>query len=211
MKKFTFLAIIGVIVIIGLAGACSSGSTQTNTTNTINNQVTTNTAKPANTATTANTAKTDDETPAAVKAVFTDAQSFTTQHKDVPADKIASIEKDTGGKVPDKDHHSYLAFATKDGKRTQIGAATIVKVGGKELVVIYDNKDGSPIIKEVRGDGLSSEFLKQFAGKGHDDKFTFGTAFKANGVDEATAKAITSAIAVDVLTMQALYGSAHSH
>ena len=135
--------------------------------------MTTNTAKPANTATTANTAKTDDETPAAVKAVFTDAQSFTTQHKDVPADKIASIEKDTGGKVPDKDHHSYLAFATKDGKRTQIGAATIVKVGGKELVVIYDNKDGSPIIKEVRGDGLSSEFLKQFAGKGHDDKFTF--------------------------------------
>ena len=208
MKKFTFLAIIGLITIVGLAGACSSGSTQTTTTNTTNNQATTNTAKPTNAA---NTAKTEDETPASVKAVFTDAQSFTTQHKDVPADKIASIEKDTGGKVPDKDHHSYLAFATKDGKRTQIGAATIVKAGGKELVVIYDNKDGSPIIKEVRGDGLSAEFLKQFAGKGHDDKFTFGTTFKANGVDEATAKAITSAIAVDVLTMQALYGSAHSH
>ncbi|HMS42113.1 MAG TPA: hypothetical protein PKE69_17910 [Pyrinomonadaceae bacterium] len=208
MKKFTFLAIIGLITIVGLAGACSSGSTQTTTTNTTNNQATTNTAKPTNAA---NTAKTEDETPASVKAVFTDAQSFTTQHKDVPADKIASIEKDTGGKVPDKDHHSYLAFATKDGKRTQIGAATIVKAGGKELVVIYDNKDGSPIIKEVRGDGLSAEFLKQFAGKGHDDKFTFGTTFKANGVDEATAKAITSAIAIDVLTMQALYGSAHSH
>ncbi len=208
MKKFTFLAIIGLIAIGGLAGACSSGSTPPTTTNTTSNQAITNTAKPTNAA---NTAKTEDETPASVKAVFTDAQSFTTQHKDIPADKIASIEKDTGSKVPDKDHHSYLAFATKDGKRTQIGAATIVKAGGKELVVIYDNKDGSPIIKEVRGDGLSAEFLKQFAGKGHDDKFTFGTTFKANGVDEATAKAITSAIAVDVLTMQALYGSAHSH
>ena len=208
MKKFTFLAIIGLITIVGLAGACSSGSTPTTTTNTTNNQATTNTAKPTNTA---NTAKTDDETPATIKAVFTDAQSFTTQHKDVPADKIASIEKDTGGKVPHKDHHSYLAFATKDGKRTQIGAATIVKAGGKELVIVYDSKDGSPIIKEVRGEGLSAEFLKQFAGKGHDDKFTFGTTFKANGVDEATAKTITSAIAVDVLTMQALYGSAHSH
>ena len=211
MKKFTFLAIIGLVAIVGFVGACSSGSTPSTTTNTTNNQATTNAAKPTNTATTANTAKTDDETPAAVKAVFTDAQSFTTQHKDIPADKIASIEKDTGGKVPDKDHHSYLAFATKDGKRTQIGAATIVKAGGKELVVIYDSKDGSPIIKEVRGEGLTAEFLKQFAGKGHDDKFTFGTTFKANGADEATAKAITSAIAIDVLTMQALYGSAHSH
>ena len=114
MKKFTLLAIIGLVVIGGLAGACSSGSTPS-TTNTTNNQATSNTVKPTNAANTANTAKTDDETPAAVKAVFTDAQSFTTQHKDIPADKIASIEKDTGGKVPDKDHHSYLAFATKDG------------------------------------------------------------------------------------------------
>ncbi len=208
MKKFTFLAIIGLASLVGLAGACASDSTPSTTTNTNGNQATTNPAKPTNTA---NTAKTDDETPASVKAVFPDANSFTTQHKDIPADKIASIEKDAGGKVPDKDHHSYLAFATRDGKRTQIGAATIVKAGVKELVVIYDSKDGSPIIKEVRGDGLPAEFLKQFAGKGHDDKFTFGTTFKANGVDEATAKTITSAIAVDVLTMQALYGSAHTH
>jgi len=205
MKKITFLAIIGLVAIVGLAGACSSGSTPTNTTNTTTNQATTNTAN------TATTAKTEEDAPASVKAVFPDAQSFTKQHKDIPADKIASIEKDTGSKVHDKDHHSYLAFATVGGKRTQIGAATIVKAGGKELVVIYDSKDGSPIIKEVRGECLSAEFLKQFAGKGHDDKFTFGTTFKANGVDEATAKAITSAIAVDVLTMQALYGSAHSH
>ncbi len=212
MKKFTFLAIIGVIVIIGLAGACSSGSTQTNTTNTINNQVTTNTAKPANTATTANTAKTDDETPAAVKAVFTDAQSFTTQHKDVPADKIASIEKDTGGKVPDKDHHSYLAFATKDGKRTQIGAATVLKADGKEVIIIYENKNGMPTIKEVRADGVAKEFLALFSGKNHDTPIKFGEDIKLVGdVSEAIAKEITQAVRIDILTMEALYGAAHSH
>lgn len=211
MKKFTFLAIIGLVAIVGLAGACSSDSTPTTTTNTTTNQATTNTAKPTNTATTANTAKTDDETPAAVKAVFTDAQSFTTQHKDIPADKIASIEKDTGGKVPDKDHHSYLAFATVGGKRTQIGAATLVKVDGKEIIIIYESKNGMPTIKEVRADGVAKEFLAQFAGKNHDTKIKFGEDIKANGADEATAKSITQAVRIDVLTMEALYGSAHSH
>jgi len=210
MKKFTLLAIIGLVVIGGLAGACSSGSTPS-TTNTTNNQATSNTVKPTNAANTANTAKTDDETPAAVKAVFTDAQSFTTQHKDIPADKIASIEKDTGGKVPDKDHHSYLAFATKDGKRTQIGAATLVKADGKEIIIIYESKNGMPTVKEVRADGVAKEFLAQFAGKNHDTKIKFGEDIKANGADEATAKSITQAVRIDVLTMEALYGSAHSH
>jgi len=209
MKKFTFLAIIGLIVIVGLAGACSSGSTPTTTTNTTNNQATTNTAKSTNAA---NTAKTDDETPAAVKAIFTDAQSFTTQHKDVPADKIASIEKDTGGKVPDKDHHSYLAFATKDGKRTQIGAATVLKADGKEVIIIYENKNGMPTIKEVRADGVAKEFLAQFAGKNHDTKIKFGEDIKLVGdVSEAIAKEITQAVRIDILTMEALYGAAHSH
>jgi hypothetical protein len=209
MKKITCLAIIGLIAIVGLVGACSSGSTPTNTTNSPNNQATTNTAKPTNAA---NTAKTDDETPASVKAVFPDAQSFTTQHKDVPADKIASIEKDTGGKVPDKDHHSYLAFATVGGKRTQIGAATIVKADGKEVIIIYESKNGMPTIKEVRADGVAKEFLAQFAGKNHDTKIKLGEDIKLIGdVSEAIAKSITQAVRIDVLTMEALYGAAHSH
>lgn len=208
MKKLTFLAIIGLAAIVGLAGACSSPSETTTKTN----QAPANTTSPANNTNAANTApKKEEDTPASIKAVFPDAQSFTKSHKDIPKDTIADIEKDTGAKVPDTDHHSYLAFSMTGGTRKQIGAATIVKAGGKELVVVYDSKDGSPIIKEVRADGISAEFLKQFAGKGHDDKFTFGSAIKANGLDETMAKAITSAIAVDVMTMQALYGTAHSH
>lgn len=208
MKKITFLAIISVSFALGLAGACSSDSTT-------NNATTANTkpANSANTGITANTANnSSNDTPAAVKAIFPDAESFTTQHKDVPAEKIASIEKETGGKVPDRDHHSYLAFATKDGKRTQIGAATIVKADGKEVIIIYENKNGMPTIKEVRADGTAKEFLAQFAGKNHDTRIIFGEDIKLVGdVSEAQAKAITQAVRIDILTMEALYGAAHSH
>lgn len=209
MKKLTLLAIIGLAAIVGLAGACSSTSdTTTNKTS----QAPANTTSAVNNTNTANNApKKEEDAPTSIKAVFPDAQSFTKQHKDIPADKIASIEKDTGGKVPDKDHHSYLAFATKDGKRTQIGAATIVKAEGKEIIIIYESKNGMPTIKEVRADGVAKEFLVQFAGKNHDTKIKFGEDIKANGANEATAKSITQAVRIDVLTMEALYGSAHTH
>jgi hypothetical protein len=210
MKQFFILSALALG--LSVASACSSQPE----TATINRAANTNTAV-ANTATTnaantnhAGTTKTD-ETPAAVKAVFPDAQSITTQHKDVPADKIASIEKDTGSKVPDKDHHSYLAFSTTGGARKQIGAATIVKVDGKDVVIVYDSKEGSPVIKEIRAEGVPAAFLKQFAGKGHDHDLLLGADIKASGASDAQAKAITEAVRVDVLTMQALYGAAHTH
>ena len=203
MKQILILSAIAVS--LSIASACSS-SPETATTNRTANTNTANTA----TTNAANATKADD-TPAAVKAIFPDAQSFTTQHKDVPADKIASIEKDTSSKVPNKDHHSYLAFSTAGGARKQIGAATVVKADGKDVIIVYDNKDGSPVIKEVRADGVPAPFLTQFAGKGHDNDLLLGADIKASGANEAQAKAITEAVRVDVLTMQALYGAAHKH
>ncbi len=202
MKKLSVLVIFTTIV--GLAAACSNApETTTNrpTNTTVANNTTTTNAAP----------KTDDETPSAVKAAFSDANSFTKQHKDLSQEQISHIEKDTGAKVPDTDHHSYLAFSNAGGTRKQIGAATVIEANGKEFVVVYDNKDGSPIIKEVRGEGVSADFLKQFAGKGHDDKFQIGADLKANSVDEALAKAIAQAVKIDAITMQTLYGAAHSH
>ena len=208
MKQILILSAIAAS--LTFASACSS-SPETATTNRTAANTTANAAT-TNTTTTANAApKTDNDAPAAVKAVFPDAQSFTTQHKDIPADKIASIEKDTSSKVPDTDHHSYLAFSTAGGARKQVGAATVVKVGGRDVIIVYDNKDGSPIIKEVRADGVPAPFLAQFAGKGHDNDLLLGADIKASGANEAQAKAITEAVRVDVLTMQALYGSAHKH
>ena len=210
MKKITFHIFIALSFVAVFAAACSSGSTPTTTTN--SNQATTNTPA-ANTTIANNTSsnKPEEDAPASIKAVFPDAQSFTKQHKDIPKDAIADIEKDTGAKVPDTDHHSYLAFSTTGGARKQIGAATIVKAGGKELVVVYENKNGNPFIKEVRGEGVPAPFLAQFTGKGHDDKFQIGADLKANGVDDATAKAIAVAVHIDAITMQTLYGTAHSH
>ena len=205
-----YIAIVTILSLVGLAGACaSSPETTTKTTNAVATNTATNAA--SNAATTNAAPKSDNDAPASVKAVFPDAQSFTTQHKDIPADKIASIEKDTDSKVPDKDHHSYLAFSTAGGARKQVGAATIVKVEGRDVIIVYDNKDGSPIIKEVRVDGVPAPFLAQFAGKGHDNDLLLGADIKASGANEAQAKAITEAVRVDVLTMQALYGSAHKH
>lgn len=185
MKKIILFTVFAIIA--GLVAACSN-TTETNT-----------------------PPKSEEVTPASVKAALPDATAFTKQHKDIPADAIANIEKDTGGKVPDTDHHSYLAFSTTGGSRKQIGAVTVVKVDGKELVVVYDSKDGSPIIKEIRGEGVSADFLKQFAGKGHDDKLEIGADLKADGLDETQAKTIAVAVKIDVITMQTLYGASHSH
>ena len=215
MKKITVLTIAGLSLIVGLAGACSSASTPNSATTTANttnaNRAASTTNGNSATTTAANTAGKSDDTPAQVKAAFPDAQSFTTQHKDVPANSVAEIEKNTGGKVPAKDHHSYLAFSTTGGKRTQIGAATVVKAGGRDVVIIYENKNGSPAIKEVRSEGVPAPFLAQFAGKGHDDDLLIGADLKANGADEGLAKAIAEAVRIDQATMQSLYGSAHDH
>jgi hypothetical protein len=216
MKNLKILTIIGLSAIAGLAAACSPAANTTTTTNTtVANKSAANSAVATNTGAT-NTASTTaekpgDETPATVKAAFPDAQSFTKQHKDIPQNAIAAIEKEAGAKLPDTDHHSYLAFSTTSGARKQIGAATVVEANGKDLVVVYENKEGKPTIKEIRADGVPAPFLAQFAGKGHDDKFQIGADLKANGVDDATAKAIAEAVRVDILTMQTLYGAADKH
>ncbi|HEY0051476.1 MAG TPA: hypothetical protein VGB68_19420 [Pyrinomonadaceae bacterium] len=213
MKKFTFITFVILSFIIGLAAACSSAGSNTTTGAGATNTNQTTAANTANTnATNTNAHKTEEDIPAAVKTALPDAQQFTKQHKDIPANSIAEIEKETGAKITDKDHHSYLAFATVGGKRTQVGAATVVKAAGKDIVIVYESKNGMPTIKEVRADGVPAEFLKQFAGKGHDDKFQVGADVKAgNGVDEAAAKTIAQAVRVDSMTMQTLYGAAHSH
>ena len=196
MKKFTLFAVIGAL--LSVAAACSSAPAPDG------GNVAVVTASPTAPHGAKETGATE-ETPAAVKAAFPDAQSFTKQHKDIPTAKIAEIEKEAGGKLPDTDHHSYLAFTNAGGARKQIGAATVVNAAGKEMVVVYGNKEGSPVINEVRAEGLPAAFLAQFKGKGHDDKLS---GLKTGDANE---KAAATAIWTDLLTMQALYGAAHTH
>jgi hypothetical protein len=207
MKKIIAIAALGTVA--AFAAACSTAGDAN-----ANRNIATNTST-AHTATTAGNTNThggaSDDAPASVKAVFTDAQTITTQHKDLSAAQIAEIEKETNTKIADKDHHSYLAFATTGGARKQVGAATVVKAGGKEMIVIYESRNGVPYIKEVRAEGVPQAFLDQFKGKGHDDKFLLGQDIKPNGADDATARAAADAIRQDAVIMQTLYGGAHSH
>ena len=146
-----------------------------------------------------------------MRAALPDAQSITKQHKDLSSAQIAAIQKETGSKVPDTDHHSYLAFSNSGGARQQIGAATVVKAGGKEMVIVYENRGGKPYIKEVRAEGIPQAFLDQFKGKGHDDKYKIGQDLKAQGLDDAKANGAAEAVRVDIMTMQTLYGTPDKH
>ena len=163
MKIFIFVI---ALTASRLSLACSGG-----TTNPAANTATANKA-PANSIAANNAAAPAkaDEIPASVKAALPSAQTFTAMHKELTDAQIASIEKDTGGKVTEKDHHSYPGFSTASGTKTQVGSVTIVKAAGKEIMVIYENKDGSPYIKEIKAEGVPAGFLSQFAGKGHDGR-----------------------------------------
>ncbi len=227
MKKLAGMVLLGALAAV--ATACSGGSEKggTTTNNTNSTAATTTTASPAGHTDAPGTAPHGHETPGAgadshagaansdappsVRAVFPDAQSITTQHKDISASQIAEIEKETGAKIADKDHHSYLAFSTAGGTRKQVGAATVVKANGKEMVVVYESRNGVPYIREVRAEGVPQPFLDQFKGKGHDDKFQVGGDLKASGADDATARAVAAAIRQDAMIMQTLYGGKHSH
>lgn len=201
------IIIIGAVLTTGLVSlACSGGTSPSGNTTAAANKA------PANSTAVSNSAPAKaDEIPASVKAALPAAQTFTAAHKELTDAQIASIEKDTGGKVSGKDHHSYPGFSTANGTKTQIGAVTVVKAAGKEIIVVYENKDGSPAIKEIKAEGVPAGFLSQFAGKGHDDDLLLGADIKANGAKEDLAKAITDAVRIDVLSMQALYGKAHAH
>ncbi|MEP7270890.1 MAG: hypothetical protein ABI882_05270 [Acidobacteriota bacterium] len=203
MKKLMLIAL--VIGLNALGVACSANKDAAS-------EGTGSASAPASPAANVAASKSDD-IPAAVHAALPNAQSITKQHKDLTDAQAASIEKQSGLKLDDKDHHSYLSFANEGGARKQVGAASLVKANGHEVVVVYASENGSPMIKEVHGEsgGVPHTFLDQFKGKGHDSKLRLGQDIKAQGVDEATARALTDAIRLDVVTMQTLYGAAHSH
>ena len=200
MRKLLYITL--VVALSTFVTACSGAGEKGAGSNT------TATAPPATTGTSGGGTS---DAPPAVRAALPDAQSITAQHKDLSASQVSEIEKETGTKIKETDHHSYLGFSTAGGARKQIGAATLVNAGGKEMVILYESREGSPYIKEVRAAGVAQAFLDQFKGKGHDDKLQIGQDIKAQGVDEATAKAAADAIRQDTRIMQTLYGGAHTH
>lgn len=158
-----------------------------------------------------NGAVTSDDVPPSVRAAFPAAQTIQTEHRTITPAQVAEIERETETRITERDHHTYLAFAMREGVRRQIGAATVFTANGKEFVIVYESRNGIPYIQEVRAEGIAAAFLEQFRGKGHDDPLRIGADLRANGVDEATARAAADAIRRDTRIMQTLYGAAHTH
>ncbi len=154
------------------------------------------------------------EVPAEVKAAFPEAASITLQHKDLTDKQIASIEKESGAKLSDKDFHSYVAH---DGSHKVVGTATLTDVEGAgepvQLLVVYTDDGKIKKVTPVKGsiDVGSSSFLDQFIGKDHDDAFHVGTDLKYDGSNQGAAQAVAHAVKRDVLAMHALYGKEHGH
>ena len=152
--------------------------------------------------------------PASVKSIFSGAETITLQHRDLSPADITAIEKASAAAWSgDKDFHLYLAIGTAQGKRSQMGAATVLEnvAGVGELTVAYDNdlKVTKVIAGRQSGDATSPAFLGQFAGKSHDDPIKLGQDVKYSGSNRASATAITDAVRRVTATMQHLYGKAH--
>jgi len=213
MKKTVFL--VSLLLLAAIMTACSKEEPGQPTSNTAPKPATANANQPAGTAT--QPAGKDDETPAGVKAAFADAQTISKQHKDLTAGQIASIEKGSGAKLGDTDFHSFVAYGMQNGKRAQLGAATVVDVTGAgepmQLIVVYTNDIEIKKVTPVKGSGdvATPAFLDQFVGKDHDQKFHVGEDIKYSGSNKAAAEAVTHALKRDILAMQTLYGKAHSH
>ncbi|MBI3652706.1 MAG: hypothetical protein HY231_16915 [Acidobacteria bacterium] len=218
--KWKRFVLVGVLMVAAFGAACSSQGTDkmanANTAPKTDKAKNTNTGSPA-THSDEKSAAAGEETPPAVKAAFPDAQSITELHKDLTAGQIATIEKESGAKLGDTDFHNYVAYGTKDGKRAQLGAATVVEVQGADepvqLVVVYSNDIAIKSVAAVKGSGdvVAPGFLAQFIGKDHDEKFHVGEDLKYSGSHKAAAEAVAHALKRDILAMQTLYGKAHGH
>lgn len=150
--------------------------------------------------------------PEQVKKYFKDGD-VELVHKFLSPEQIKNIQKYSGIK-PENYFHTFIATGKKNGKKTQLGAGTLVKINdkkGTEFVIIYDN---SIVIKDIlpikNTEGIK-DFLYQFKGKNHDQDFTIGKDLKYSGKDLDLAKKVAQNIKVDILTVQSLWGKAHSH
>ena len=159
---------------------------------------------------------TDEGIPESVRKSFPSAQTFTRPHHDLQGADIFAIEKASGTTwTGHKDFHTYLAIGTKNGRRVQLGAATIVEnvSGAGDVTIAYDNdlKITKVTTSKNGSNATSPPFLNQFVGKGHDNPIKLGQDIQYPGSDRPTAAAITAAVRRATHTMQHFYGGAHAH
>ncbi|MEW6732875.1 MAG: hypothetical protein AB1489_16235 [Acidobacteriota bacterium] len=220
--KLKILAFIGILLLAGFVVACSKSTPEHPKSEPSNTAQQPESVKEPTATVPAvshepNHDSNKDEIPSAVKAAFPEAQTISTQHKDLTPEQISSIEKNSGAKFTSNDFHSYIAYGSQGGKRTQLGAATLVDIEGTgepiQLVVVYSNDIVIKKVVPVKGNGdvTSPTFLNQFIGKDHDQAFQVGKDIKFSSKNQNAAQAVAHAVKRDILAMQAIYGKPHSH
>lgn len=150
--------------------------------------------------------------PDQVKKYFKDGE-VELVHKFLTPEQMKNIEKDSGVK-PEGYFHTFIAIGKKNGKKTQLGAGTLVKIDGKkpiEFAVIYNNKLVIKDILPIKNTEAIKYFLSEFKGKDHDQAFSVGKDLKYSGKDLDLAKKVAQSIKLDIITVQTLWGKSHSH
>ena len=130
-------------------------------------------------------------------SLFPNAANFVVKKADLTPEKVASIEAEIGTKLRPKDLKPtfYIAF---DKHKTSIGLALFVDVQGPNGVIsggvgldikgkvakveVYKHTE----VAEIADD----EFLKQFSGKGIEDKFNVGEDVEPLAGARATSQAV---------------------
>ena len=130
--------------------------------------------------------------------IFPKAKKFVTKNVALTPEKVASIEKEIGAKLGSKDLKPtfYIAlnedkkpmglvlFVTVKGPNGAIDGGVGLDMNGKIIKVeVYKHKEASGIAGE--------KFLKQFIGKGIEDKFLVGEDVKSIAGQQKASQAVT--------------------
>lgn len=134
-------------------------------------------------------------------------------HKFLTVNQMNNVKKYSGVKT-DNYFHTFVAVGNNNGKKSQLGAGSLVKVEDTkeiEFGIIYDNNLVIKDILPIKNANDLKPFLNQFKGKDHHSSFSIGKDLKYTGNNSKIASKIAQAVKVDVLTIQELWGKAHKH
>ena len=130
-------------------------------------------------------------------SIFPKAADFLPKEAELPPEKVASIEEEIGTKLRPEDLTPTFYIAVNKDKKP-IGLALLVAVHGPNGIInggVGLDMTGKVVKVEVHRHsevaGIADEkFLKQFSGKGIEDRFKVGEDVKPFAGEQATSQAV---------------------
>ena len=146
------------------------------------------------------------------ESIFGKEISIKSLHLVLPDKKVEKILQKADLKVTSdkelkkteiKEQHIYFIFRGE----AQLAGVKWVAIEDKLALVVFSSKNGKAYIDEIRSEDISQNFLRQFLGKGGDDKIKLGEDIESAGLELTFAKELTDAIRLSLWTMQINYNS----